>query len=265
MYNFRSILRYVNKLTFEMEYFYKLGSLNDIMKSILDLIYPVQIPCIFCRGQVSEVNDVNLCQHCLSMMPFVGDNSCSTCGRPISPESLESNCAECLSRTTYFDMGWPVFEFVGLVQSALHRLKYEGDIEIAPAIGRLMARKLKQKKWDIDIIVPVPLHSERLEERGYNQSLLLAGEIGRECGIDVKDNILLRTRCTESQVNLSRSERRLNVRNAFSVSDTNLAGGKSFLIVDDIITTGATINECSRVLKDSGALKIYYLTAACAV
>lgn len=233
------------------------------MKNILDFIYPHELSCMLCKKKAEGMGENEICGHCMSMMPFIGDNTCIRCGRPINSEYEGSICKECSSDIIYFDNACPVFEFSGLAQAALYRLKYDGDIDIAPAIGRIMADKIKERKWDIDIVIPVPLHKDRLNERGYNQSLLLASEIGRELGIDVQDGILKRERYTESQVTLSRLQRIHNVRRAFAASDSALIKGRKFLIVDDIMTTGATLNECSRILKECQAKKVYCVTAAC--
>jgi ComF family protein len=145
----------------------------------------------------------------------------------------------------------------------IYRLKYGGEKEISSALGMLMAEILAAKGWSIRAIVPVPIHPFRLAERGYNQSLLLAEEIGRECGIDVSDSVLVRNRNTMSQTQMPARERLANVRGAFGPGEDRRTVKGPLLLVDDIMTTGATLNECSRVLREMGAQKVYCLTAAC--
>ena len=148
------------------------------------------------------------------------------------------------------------------LQSAIYRLKYDGDRDIASVLGKFMARELDQRNWRPDVIIPVPLHLDRLNERGFNQSELLAATIGRESGIDVATGVLTRKKYTESQVSLTRLERRQNVRGVFEADGSRTIKDKSVLVVDDIMTTGATLNECSRALKGLDPASIYCLSAA---
>lgn len=240
-----------------------MSPLSGIINVLLQFIYPVKEHCLHCGRQLAKCSTLELCENCACLLPFISDSVCLRCGRPNPQGSIETNCDECRGRETFFDAGCTVFEFSGIMKDMLHRLKYDGDKELSASIGLSMSNRLKKMGWDIDIIIPVPLHEKRYQERGYNQSQLLAVEIGRECSIDVMDNILIRDRYTESQVLLSRLERIHNVRGVFGVVDGRLVKGKNILLVDDIMTTGATLNECSRVLKDYGAAKVYCITAAC--
>lgn len=237
----------------------------NILNGILDIIYPRKLSCLFCGNPITEINDFLLCRYCMSILTFIQENVCIKCGRPFSGEYANGLCSECKNEKVYFDRCSSVFEFSGMVQSALHRLKYEGEREIARGIGAFMSRKLKALKWHVDIILPVPMHEKRMKERGYNQSLLLASEVARECNIDLYEGVLIRNRDTESQTHLSRMERVHNVKGAFDVIGKKAIQGKAVLIIDDIMTTGSTLNECSKVLKQEGAREIYCLAAACPI
>jgi competence protein ComFC len=210
----------------------------------------------------------------MTSLPYLVGSTCIRCGRPVQqdmeyhtaavpPSSQPNTNCECSEETLYFDRAMSVFEFSGIIQAALYKLKYDGERETASSLGILMARKLSLTKWNIDIIVPVPLHNDRHSERGFNQSYLLAEIIGRERSIDVSDKILLRGKYTKSQTTLSKFERIHNVRGAFEINDNIVVNGRSILLIDDIMTTGATLNECSRILKENGAKQVYCLTAAC--
>jgi competence protein ComFC len=240
-------------------------SFIGFLEQLLNFVYPQEICCTFCSTPMKEAAGVGICAKCASLLTFISDNICSICGRPYPQEYVDDICNECKGRNMHFDGGCTVFEFTGLVQEILHRLKYDGESLLATPMGMLMAYRLKKMRWDIDFIVPVPLHHERLKIRGFNQSFLMAEVVGRECGIDVLDGILIRERYTESQVNLSRLERIHNVRGAFGVKNDTKLKKKSILIVDDIMTTGATLDECSRILKENGASKVYCITAACPI
>jgi ComF family protein len=159
-----------------------------------------------------------------------------------------------------------VFEKDKALQLFIHSIKYNKRFLNAKYLGKLIGEKLRQeiKKWNVDIIVPVPLHSLRKFDRGFNQSKYIANGIGKELGIDVKSNFLKRIRYTETQTNLTLKEREENISNAFQAKHKRLIEGKYFLLVDDIITTGATIRECGKVLLDKGAARVYACSAAIA-
>jgi ComF family protein len=133
-------------------------------------------------------------------------------------------------------------------------------------LGKIVGKNLKEQiiNWNVDIIVPVPLHSLRKFDRGFNQSKYIANGIGNEIGINVKSNILKRIRYTETQTNLTLKEREENISNAFQAKHKKMIEGNTFLLVDDIITTGATIKECGKVLLANCAVKVYACSAAIA-
>ena len=148
---------------------------------------------------------------------------------------------------------------------ALHRYKYVPDVSLAPALARLMLRQAPYDSSSYDMMVPVPLHIQRLRWRGFNQAQLLVREICRAARVPVDPFVLERTRATAPQVELDTSARRRNVAGAFSVTDSRRLRGRSVLLVDDVYTTGATANECSRALLRGGAARVDVLVLARAV
>ncbi len=163
--------------------------------------------------------------------------------------------------TSLFD-----FEIDKAIQLLIHSIKYNKRFLNAKYLGKLIGENLRQEimNWNIDIIVPVPLHSLRKADRGFNQSKYIALGIGNKLGIKVKSNLLKRTRYTETQTNLTLKEREENISEAFQTKQKRLIEGKTFLLVDDIITTGTTIRECGKVLLDEGAARVYACSAAIA-
>jgi Predicted amidophosphoribosyltransferases len=240
----------------------KINNLSGFLKDFLNLLYPERLNCIFCGKPLKRYNEYTACGYCRSMLKFTGERTCRVCGRILMEDYEKDTCSDCLNSSPYFDGACSVFIFEGIIQAALYRLKYDGDTGIAPVIGKYMAKRLIQTGWPVDLIIPVPLHDRRLAERRFNQSYLLSLEIGRECGVSVSDTVLKRIRHTESQVSLSKLDRTLNVRGAFDIADRNSVEGRSILIVDDIITTGATLNECSKAIRGYGAKNVYCLAAA---
>jgi competence protein ComFC len=147
------------------------------------------------------------------------------------------------------------------MREAIHRLKYSNSRDLAVPLGEMMILYWQDVRPPADVIVPVPLHTRRLRERGYNQAALLAMELGKGVGLPVLENALIRVRDTSPQVDLSAKERKENVRGAFHCPDDRLAG-RSVLLVDDVYTTGATLESCSLALKQQGVRTVWALTLA---
>jgi len=192
----------------------------------------------------------------------MGENICTRCGRPLDWGQTDMICGHCSNGAAYYDECCSVFEFSGIIKDMLHRLKYDNEVDLAYPVGIFAAKKIENTNWDIDAVIPVPLHQKKLSERGFNQSLLIGEVVARESGIDVLKDVLIRQRYTKSQVNLSRLERMSNVENAFEIISGKKIKGRTVLLLDDIMTTGATLNECSRILKECGAGMVYCITAA---
>ena len=159
------------------------------------------------------------------------------------------------------------FTVDGLLQHLLHRLKYQGRKEVGVFLGRMFAQSLAGCQWipTVDAIVPVPLHRRRLQERGYNQSALIAQAMGKQLGIPVVEDGLLRTRKTESQTRKTRTERLKNMENAFSLNPAALAGYPHVLLLDDVLTTGATLEACALALLEHPGTEVSIATIGLAV
>ncbi len=211
---------------------------------------------------------------------------CPSCKRKLE---LEENCIcdECLSSIERADSGRLnleyqrkfasteiisgftslfVFEKDEALQLFIHSIKYNKYFLNAKYLGKLIGENLKEQiqNWSVDYILPVPLHFLRKTDRGFNQSKYIAIGMGKELGIKVKNNLIRRIRHTETQTNLTLTEREENISKAFQAKQERLIEGKTFLLVDDVITTGATIRECGKVLLENGAVKVFACSAAIA-
>ena len=157
--------------------------------------------------------------------------------------------------------------FEGSLQTAIHRWKYEGKTHLTPFFAEWMAEGLNRFRElnSLDLLIPVPLHPRRLRGRGFNQALLLAKELSRRTGIPASHAILKKKRPTLPQVNLSGAEREKGLKGTFHVAEKKELRGKSVLLIDDVYTTGTTVNECSRVLLEGGAEKVDVFTLAHAI
>jgi ComF family protein len=159
-----------------------------------------------------------------------------------------------------------VFEKEKELQHIIHGLKYDGKFQIGLFLGRLIAKELSRQldEWKIDFIIPVPLHHLKRAERGYNQAEFIAKGIRSVLKIPINTNSIKRKRFTETQTSLKLVERKENLKDAFTIKRKNNLKGKTILLLDDVITTGATISECGKILLDKGTANIYAASVAIA-
>ncbi len=184
---------------------------------------------------------------------------CPKCGRPQASGII---CASCIQRQTELDGIRSPFRFDGVVRKAIHELKYHNLRAIAGCLAGLLAVYLQSNPLPGEILIPVPLHPRRLRERGYNQSNLLARELGKIIGLPLVEDCLIRVKQAQPQVRAAGlRERRINVADAFACRNDE-ACGKQVILIDDVCTSGATLESCARVLKKRGALSVWGLTLA---
>jgi ComF family protein len=170
-------------------------------------------------------------------------------------------CARCMTSPLQIDGIRSVVYFEGTLREAVHLFKYHGRAVLAEPMGGLMAAYWAQNGMEVDVVVPVPLHVSRVRERGYNQAVLLAREMARRAGLAVDEEVLVRQRATASQVDLDAQQRKENVRAAFRCCSDRLAGQR-VLLIDDVCTTGATLEACAAALYEGGARSVQALTLA---
>jgi ComF family protein len=231
----------------------------SLFRRFIDLLYPPR--CLICGSFVDDA----LCSACLGGFSRVVSPVCPICGGPFHRGIEEDHvCEECLRRRPFFESAAAPYVYDGPIMDAIHRFKYEGKAHIAKAFGPLLASFGKEwlKEEEDRTIMPVPLHPRRLRQRGYNQSLLLARHVAAGLGGSLDFLSLRRIRDTRVQTGLKRDERRRNVKRAFEVVDRKAVKGKTVLLVDDVATTGSTLNECARVLRKAGCSRVYCLVLA---
>jgi ComF family protein len=231
-------------------------------RKLLDLVYPPL--CIGCREHVSEPG--SLCPACWQALHFLDGPACAVCGLPfeIDPGD-ETMCVGCLTYPPAFDKARAVLRYDSASRKSILALKHADRLDLAPPFGRWLERTGHELLAQSDLIVPVPLHRLRLWKRRYNQSAELARALARLSGLVVDPFALRRIRPTPSQGEMpSASARRRNVRGAFAVPEKcrPAVNGKRILLVDDVLTTGATANACAKALKRAGAEKVFVLTLA---
>lgn len=231
-----------------------------------DLLFPKG--CLTCEVLMPDKPNVFICSECELRVEPCGGPACSLCGRPfwtfgasfVAPGSL---CGLCRTQPPPFASARAVGLYRGYLKSLILRMKFRPDAKAAFALGGLLAGSYPELFGDLapGAVVPVPLHTERFLEREFDQSVLMARELARRMGWPLK-SWLRRTRPTPRQTTLSRAGRRANVRGAFALAWRASPEGKTVLLVDDILTTGATAREAARVLVRSGAEAVHVYTAA---
>lgn len=239
------------------------------LKQLADIIYPPR--CAVCgrflwKGPlVREHRSRFFCPDCMAGFHCVASPLCPICGQPFSSEVIEDHlCEDCLRNRPFYEAAWAPYRYEGTILKGIHRLKYGSKSFLADALGPPLARFAEERLNGSGpvLIVPVPLHPKRLQERGFNQSLLLARHVSRALHIDLDFLSLRRVRYTPPQASLAKQERLRNVRGAFELKNQELVEGRSILLVDDVVTTGNTLNECARILRKGGAEKVFGLSLA---
>ena len=223
---------------------------------LMDLLFPAK--CLGCNSVLQPGE--YLCQRCKKQIHYVGKNVCVKCGKPLIKTEAD-RCYDCQKQQHYFKMNRSVMVYDAGVKKMLYELKYNHRKEVAAFLGKEMARELKDYIWGLKIqgIVPIPLHGSKKRERGYNQAELIAAAMGKETGIRVYGNYLIRSEDTRPQKELNDMERKNNVKNAFHMGQ-NEVQLKRIMLVDDIYTTGATLDAATRALQKKGEVEVYGVT-----
>ena len=228
---------------------------------VLDLIFPRRCP--ICDRPVKPYGAL-ICKECSQVPVPVGESVCMKCGKPVEPE--EEYCADCRARKHRYFRGMAVYRYRS-VSGSLYRFKYDGRREYADFYGEGMARALDRFLAEAgashmpDLLVPVPCSRERMRKRGYNQAALLARRLSVRSGIPVSENALIRSRDTRAMRSMSALERQINLKRTFHVYGNGVRL-KSIMLIDDIYTTGATIDACAGALLEAGAEEVSFLTLA---
>lgn len=230
--------------------------MNRIFEKIAYGIFPKSCP--ICDEIIDS--EKIICDDCISKIRFVGEPKCKKCGKKLMNDRQEY-CEDCNKITHLYEMGVSTFEYTESIRKAIYRFKYHNRRDygkfFASAIYKNNGKEVEN--WKCDVIMPVPIHYKRRVKRGYNQAEILAKELGKYINIPVDSKCIIRQTDTKPQKELSVSQRKQNLENAFKIVD-NVVKYKKVILVDDIYTTGSTIDECTRVLLSAGVEKVYYIS-----
>jgi ComF family protein len=242
--------------------------LASITQAALDLVFPALCP--VCQTTLGADRRDPLCGPCWHAITRLGRPRCYVCGAASpaatvddasAPAPAARPCAACTAAPPPYDYARSAALFEGALREALHAFKFSGKRALARPLGDLAAEHCVATLAEaIEAVVPVPLARARERERGFNQAELLAQRVARRLGVPARPRWLARVRATRPQSDLAASERRANVRGAFRAAPE--VSGRHVLVVDDVLTTGATLGECARALRDGGARRVGVLTVA---
>jgi len=237
--------------------------MGPFWRALIDFFFPPK--CLLCGKSLGELPDDRPCPLCLSAIKFFSHPRCPCCGLGFGDAPGEDHlCSGCLTDERYFAQARAIGPYEGLMAEVISRFKYQGASRLAKPLGTLLAA-YQDPEFPFsrfNLILPVPLHPRRLRQRGFNQALLLARRISRVHSIPLDFTALQRTRLAQPQTQLSGAERLKNIRGAFEVLRPAAVADKKILLIDDVFTTGATVQECAKVLLKSGAKRVDVLTLA---
>ncbi len=230
--------------------------LKKIKNKILQILAPENIKCLCCGRDLFD-GEVGFCEKCLPNVPFNNGKTCIRCGVAIYGE--ENYCSHCAFEKNYFEKAYSVFKYEGEVKRLILKMKFYNKAYICNVFAQYLVWMADRQKLRYDVVCYVPMTKKSQRRRGYNQSLLLA-----EAFCDILQNnsfchALTKVKETVPQEHLTRKQRKENPVGAFS-ADKNKVSGKTVLLIDDVKTTGATLNECAKALKKAGATQVNCIT-----
>ena len=242
------------------------GQLARLVHRLLDWFYPPH--CYHCSKPLAGSENRILCGSCHQWLAKtrIGPRRCCICGFPLPGSSGQEQCINCRLLQPHFSRARAIFSYTGPAATLVQSYKYQGNYFLGPRLLNLSIAHgwFPKDMGDFDCVIPVPLHPRRRRQRGYNQATLLARQLTGSLEKPLLQKALRRTRDTGQQALLSRPKRRENVRGAFAPGRQSVSG-RRVLLVDDVMTTGATAGECAKVLKKEGAHAVMVFTLVAAV
>jgi len=241
---------------------YYISMFSGLLKGFKDLIYPNY--CLVCNSRIDSKRQEPVCGNCWESVEKNLPPFCSLCGRHLNPDDTKL-CPSCLNKKFNFDRAFCPCLYTGTIKKLIHEFKYSGKDYLGRPLGSIMNTFIRDYNLPmeyLDFIVPVPLHQSRLREREFNQAEILSRHIGKEFSKRVLSDCLIRTKATKTQTELGTFERLHNMEGSFEVKRPQMVKGANLLLIDDVMTTGATSNEAAKSLKKSGAAIVLVMALA---
>jgi ComF family protein len=236
-----------------------------LINGLVDIIYPKK--CLACKRKLAKAaaNDF-ICSRCWGEIKKNVPPFCRLCGRHLEIKINTGNiCSTCIEKPLSFDRAFSPCVYEGVIKELIHGFKYKNKDYLGETLSSLMIEFIKGYNLDmndLDLIIPMPLHTARLREREFNQAEILSNHIGKEFNKHVANNILIRRTLKKPQVELKNEERFSNIAGSFALNQKNPVKGKNILLIDDVLTTGATASEAAATLKSGQANIVFVMTLA---
>lgn len=239
--------------------------LRRFLNNFIDIVYPKH--CLICYNRLkSNALDNIVCLDCWSKIKKNVPPFCNRCGRHIESKEFPKNiCGQCQRINLSFDRAFSPCLYEGVLKELIHQFKYNSKDYLGHTLSKLLIDFIKDYNIELkffDLIVPMPLHKRKLREREFNQAQILSDFVASEFDIELSRNHLVRICDTSTQTDLTDKQRWLNVKDAFMVRQENELKRKNILLIDDVLSTGATCSEAARVLKNAGCGIVFVLTLA---
>ncbi len=231
--------------------------LKKLLTSFLDALYVENCKCALCGRELKD-EGLSFCDACKVHLNLI-ENCCVRCGTPLPSDGY---CPNCKNTHRFFEKNCAAAEYSGRIKDMILKYKFGGRKYLASAMAGLLETALNRLGESADLLVPVPSSPERIKKRGFDHTALLAGKLSLLCGIETSGGVLKRISESKPQIESAKSERLSNLERVFEADKS--VEGMSVILVDDVITTGATLNECARALKESGASAVYGIPVAAA-
>lgn len=231
---------------------------------LLDAVYPPSIYCISCGAIIDSSRTYWLCDSCIKKFLWNTGRRCQLCGKALSEEYVHETCYDCREYGKIYNRGISCCTYGLMEKNLIADFKYNDKSYLSEPIGNMLYDVISMQNISFDIIIPVPLHRSRFKKRGYNQAELLGKTLGERTGKPCNSKVILRTKNTDAMKTMSLMDRRESIRGAFAFSEDmkNEIKGSKILLVDDICTTGATLDGCAYLLFQAGAEEVSALTFA---
>lgn len=234
---------------------------DKISRMLLKAFYPSCPYCPSCGRILLDDRHV-ICDNCAKIIFAPQKYSCKICGRAIRGGEV---CNICYENKYSYNRGISLFVYDRHTAPIIYSIKYGNNIELAQRLGSLLYYDICRKSnilSETDLILPVPLHKDVLKKRGYNQAEIIAGALSDESGIIINNSVLIKIKATADQIGLKKLQREKNLKESFDIADKRVVENKNVMLIDDVLTTGATVNACCDALKKHGANKVFFAVLA---
>lgn len=238
--------------------------IENCVEAALEMIFPSNIYCISCGAMIDSTRPYSLCDKCVKKIHWITGRTCKKCGKALQDTYIGELCYDCLIYERHFVKGFSCMTYGLLEREIIMDYKYNGKGYIGRKLGDILYDRISCENIKPDVIIPVPLSYDRMRKRGYNQSALMAKRLSELWSVEYDEKVLVRARNTQLLRSLNPTERRLMLEDAFSISKSRreIIEGKQILIIDDIFTTGATVDASAKALVSGGAAEVFVLTLA---